>query len=382
MQAFEKLMSTTRIYHLDLLRALLMTLGVVLHSAFVFVSERSWLVASSETSTVFDYLVLTIHGFRMPAFFLLSGFLYAVTLRRSRTRPFMVARARRVLVPLFAAGILLNVPQLVTFEHLPGEWRGLRIRHSVSCGSMGDVLDGCWTIHLWFLVLLAYYFVLFLPIVRLLERLPSMRIPGPDSRYWPVSLAAIVVIGQVAMSISYRGGQELVQAFPFVGNDFFKYVPFFAFGVLLAAARSGLGEWVRMAPLSWLLLAGGWISILYWFDPAADGIVTFYQDGRYKVWLYYAVALQSAAMLIVLMSRFSLKSADEARRLSDLSYTVYLVHHMLVFAVAISIAWWPLPLWFRFLLLVIAVSGASWVIHEFAVRRVSLLRQLFNGRNG
>ena len=61
---------------LDALRAFAMLLGIVLHGAISFVPGAGliWGVQDSESSTAFTILMELIHGWRMPLFFLVSGF--------------------------------------------------------------------------------------------------------------------------------------------------------------------------------------------------------------------------------------------------------------------------------------------------------------------
>lgn len=133
-----------------------MLLGVVTHSAYVYITERTWLVADSDTSRVFDYIVLVIHIFRMPAFFFLSSYLFALLLQKQPSiLSFIRDRAVRLCVPLFTAGLLLNIPQLWLFDHFGPDFNGAKIV-SNKCASFAQWLGGCWALHLWFLVTLFY----------------------------------------------------------------------------------------------------------------------------------------------------------------------------------------------------------------------------------
>ena len=70
--------SMTRFHELDALRAFAMLLGVVLHAS-LFLVTKDWPVVAKEISPELPYddIVLAIHGFRMPVFFLMSGFFTA-----------------------------------------------------------------------------------------------------------------------------------------------------------------------------------------------------------------------------------------------------------------------------------------------------------------
>ena len=372
-----------RFHHLDVLRAMLMLLGVVIHGAFVFTTRQTWLVASQDTHVAFDLVVAIIHAFRMPAFFLLSGYLFTITLRRSSTLPFMSSRYRRVLVPLVAAGLLLNVPQLAAFHWWPDTLGGANIGPRIACTSWSGILGGCWTIHLWFLVQLGYYMLLGLPVVRVLQRLPALRLPGPQSPLWVLTVLAIVAIGYATQLLSYRGLFGFVDYLPLVQDSarFHRYLPFFFFGILLGFAATAMASWRSLGPLAVLLLAASWFGFLHGFEPGQERTLSGVLGGRLMSWLYYAVALQTTAALVVLTARLKLGSAALSHYISDASYTVYLVHHLLVFLLAFWTAGLPIPLVLRFLVLVVLVGGLSIAFHHYVVRRSAVMRLLINGRS-
>ncbi len=89
-----------RRHDLDALRAIAMLLGVVLHAAMAYLPERFWVVADSQTNELFGVLLAAIHGFRMPLFFLLSGFFTMMLFRRRGLGSLLKHRAKRILLPL------------------------------------------------------------------------------------------------------------------------------------------------------------------------------------------------------------------------------------------------------------------------------------------
>jgi hypothetical protein len=70
-------LEVNRRYHsLDQLRAVMMLLGLVIHSAVSFITvprPTAWAYNDATTSVLFDILVFFIHVFRMPLFFSLLG---------------------------------------------------------------------------------------------------------------------------------------------------------------------------------------------------------------------------------------------------------------------------------------------------------------------
>ena len=94
-----------RRHDLDALRAFAMLLGIVLHGALVFI-PGAWVVTDASAQgegTPFAVLVAAIHGFRMPLFFVMSGFFTAMLWRRRGLQALVQHRARRLLVPLIIA---------------------------------------------------------------------------------------------------------------------------------------------------------------------------------------------------------------------------------------------------------------------------------------
>ena len=78
-------MSDQRRHDLDALRAAAMLLGLVLHASLAYVNIKFWPVLDVYSHPIFDGLLHFIHGFRMPLFFVLSGFFAAMTFRKKRS---------------------------------------------------------------------------------------------------------------------------------------------------------------------------------------------------------------------------------------------------------------------------------------------------------
>ncbi len=93
---------------LDALRAAAMLLGLVLHAALAY-SSLPWPVTDVESSSSrpFDVIYFVIHGFRMPLFFLLSGFFTWMLLEQRGLRGFVPHRLRRIVLPLLVGAVTI-----------------------------------------------------------------------------------------------------------------------------------------------------------------------------------------------------------------------------------------------------------------------------------
>jgi fucose 4-O-acetylase-like acetyltransferase len=97
-----------RWHDLDALRAFAMLLGVALHAALSFY-PTIWPVTdvTADVDGYFDEFVLAVHGFRMPLFFLLSGFFTVLLWRRRGLGNLLWHRMRRLVFPFVLAVILI-----------------------------------------------------------------------------------------------------------------------------------------------------------------------------------------------------------------------------------------------------------------------------------
>jgi peptidoglycan/LPS O-acetylase OafA/YrhL len=110
---------------LDALRASAMFLGIVLHTALSFFPSL-WVVTDSRQNSAFGTLVAAIHGFRMPLFFVMSGYFSALLLTRRGRGALLKHRFKRVFLPLllgcvtiipltnYISGIAMKAPKAST----------------------------------------------------------------------------------------------------------------------------------------------------------------------------------------------------------------------------------------------------------------------------
>ena len=100
-----------RYHSLDALRATMMLLGLVLHTAINYLpaipEDAGWPYQDAATSLVLAWLIAFIHMFRMPTFFVVAGFFAAFVYQRRGPRAFLRHRLARLGVPLLCAWPLL-----------------------------------------------------------------------------------------------------------------------------------------------------------------------------------------------------------------------------------------------------------------------------------
>ncbi len=98
-----------RRHDLDALRAGAMLLGIVYHLALSFAEGFPWLIQDSRQGQGYTLFQYASHGFRMPLFFVLSGFFTAMLWRKRGLKALLKHRFRRIFLPMIL-GVVTIVP--------------------------------------------------------------------------------------------------------------------------------------------------------------------------------------------------------------------------------------------------------------------------------
>ena len=123
----------TRRTDLDALRSFAMLLGVALHAAMSF-AAFPWPVRDTERSDVLLLLIGAVHGFRMPLFFLLSGYFTMLVFSRRGLASLLEQRFTRIFLPLAIA--------TVTIVPLDKVIDGYALRTNRPAAAIADMLSG------------------------------------------------------------------------------------------------------------------------------------------------------------------------------------------------------------------------------------------------
>ena len=156
-----------RRYHaFDSLRAYMMLLGLVLHTALSYTTgnpnDMGLPYRDAQTSSFFDWLIAFIHIFRMPTFFVMSGFFAALLYERRGAKTFLRHRIDRLGVPL-----LVGWPCLGLMLAGAMYFAELYTTKFVVVKPVGNFL-----LHLWFLYDLLIFCFVAVPIMWLIRRMP------------------------------------------------------------------------------------------------------------------------------------------------------------------------------------------------------------------
>ncbi len=353
----------SRVHYMDAMRGVLMSLGVLLHAAQIYRPEGRWLVRSQHGSETLRLLADFLATFRMPAFFMISGYFCLHTLRRHGPNRFLRTRSQRILLPLTAAALFINVPQKWLLAGRPN-WTDF-------------LATGEWRYHLWFLVNVMVYFAVAWALYRIVARRPrSAAAVGDTLERAPV--AALICLGPL-VSVGLLGINRIVRMDGIYLGMFqpywlLHYALYFAFGFALHA-RPGL---LKRFGAAGTLHAAALVALFAGreFLPAPATLPAKALDaylGGVTTWL-------GCTCCFSFFVRFAGRPSTPLRFLSDASYTTYLFHHPLVVLGGLAVVRLDTPPWIGFPVVVLVAASLCLVLHETIVSRSRAVRLLFNGK--
>ncbi len=352
-----------RDYALDAARAVLMLLGVVLHSASAY-SVNGWVVRDPENSVVLDWLTQSIHLFRMPAFFWISGYFFALTMGRGDRRVVLGRRLFRLLVPAIATWLTFNVAE---------EWVLAVANHK---DPVETILHGGVSIHhLWFLIdLVVMTLVTWLAFAVPARVVEGMRRRLPAAGTVTGVLLALTALWFVCMSMARLSGL----AYTRLGGitSVFRialYLPFFMVGAAMYHLPGIRRTFLRVPPvLALFAIPFGLYLQGFRYEHGLVAELAAPAE-QLMVWICVAVVLQ-------LFYRLFRRESRTVSTMSDASYSIYLFHHLIVVLLVLALLPLPLGALPKFLAVSVIAFVIAAMLHLVFVRRIPVLRLIFNGK--
>ena len=389
-----------RYYNLDALRGFAMLLGIGLHAAIPFVPYSE---PDDSGSGLLVLFFLFVHGFRMPLFFLLSGFFPSMLWRRRGLRFLIEHRLKRIGLPLLI-GVFTVLPAViiglvgglvlsgVDLDNIDPEKAATGYSEQLEVDSDFDAepqntevpvagtdeepFEFAHMWFLWFLLWMVAGFATVVTTIRWLVRKAGHKQPIPTSLLTGVlwSLPEVTLIPQMMMVERSFGPDTSAGLVPAV-HVLAYYGCFFSFGALaydrnnrhgLALIESLGRRWILLLTLSTVLLFGPGLALIETSWATASAIqVTF--------------AWTMSFGLIGLFRRFMSAERFWVRYLSDASYWMYLAHLPLVFVAQGLIAGWDIPAIPKFLVISASVTAILLVTYQYLVR-YRAIGSLLNGK--
>lgn len=377
---------TPRIHSLDALRAIMMLLGLVLHSAMTYMvmPTGAWsLKDPSSTSVIADFLVFFIHTFRMPVFFLVAGFFGALLFYERQPRLMIKNRISRIVFPFVVFLLILYPISIFSYGYTSAVFAGQENPGITALHFFTDFTSYLprRTFHLWFL----YYLILITGVTTILALL--LRNTGHWTQKvkevfsWIIQrpLVRIVVFSSMIFVLLTLLGTAMVDAsVSFIPDrDTFIYFCFFYLtGWLLYLSKEHLTtftqyDWASVFLALVLAVAHGLIILFYKLEPNGNSILLILLSAIELGLLIFGITG-------LFIRYFSLHSA-RMRYISDASYWVYLIHLPMTALFPAFLAALPLPALLKFLIVVSITSLICFVSYHFLVRN-TFIGKFLNGR--
>ncbi|MCD9007623.1 acyltransferase family protein [Luteimonas sp. XNQY3] len=386
-----------RRHDIDALRVIAFALLILYHVGMVYVVDWGFHIKSPTLLGWVEWPMVLVNRWRMSLLFLLSGIALGLVLARTSAARLIGNRSWRLLLPL-AFGIVAIVPvqawcearMLGTYDAGFGTFllRYLQLRPWPAGTFAGAEYGFTWN-HLWYLPYLWIYTLLALLALPVLRAIGGGRVAGwltTRGRWllWTVPplwyLFALIVLAPRFPTTHALAGDWFSHA---------KYVPVFAFGVLIASRAP---MWAALDARRWVLtacaLTGAFVymalrvigRLLDSGVLSPDSFDALMPLSAWKLVSVCAHALYAWTALLALLAwsaRLLNRPWPGLRYASEAVYPWYILHQSLI----VLAAYWliPLglgPLWEPLLVLAITIAGCL-LIHELLIRRINWLRPLF-----
>ena len=372
------------------------------HSARIF-DTSEWYVKNDQTSEIVDILLSFAAMWGMPLLFVVSGLGIWYSLRSRTIGTFAGERVRRLLVPLVFGLLVIVPPQVWTWlrgdpEYNESYWEFLPRFFDIKLtfGSFPFVLGddpaaGLFEPgHLWFLVILLAFSLLFLPIFWYLRRPAGRDLVNRLARHadhlWVIAAAGLpfgVLDAVFGNDVNLAGWSR------------YSYALFILYGYTMAADPRFGSALHRHRKGTLLLAVATFVIVGALFaiggDREGSDVMVDYDAVSVAMrtirgvsgWLWVAAIIGFASG-----SRRTDLTAETANRKPTLlnrfsAYTseavlpVYVLHQTAIVLLAFYIVTWPINSGLKYLAIVLTSMVTVFAIYDVAVRRTRPTRFLF-----
>lgn len=372
---------TERIHSLDSLRAIMMLLGIVIHSAIPYmVTEFGFNKDPKATYIFIDIIFALLHTFRMPVFMVVAGFFGAMLFYERGKLKMLKNRASRVLFPFIVFLLLL-------YPTLRFSWIYAEAVFAGSDDSMGQALayfsdflaflpDSTW--HLWFLYYLIYFIISSVLLALVFKKLPNVSLKISQAFNWVFQkpfLRVLVFSGMTGVVFLIIGDSSIPHSNSFIPdiNVFIFYFSFYMVGWVLFKSKQLLAGFKQL----------DWVCTILALILFVIGLAAF--PDRTPSREISKVIVQSLTIWLFvfgitgLFIRYASNHSARMRYISDASYWVYLVHYTLTIFIAPLLISWDVHATIKFLTLMTSTTIISFATYHYLVRS-TFIGKFLNGR--
>ncbi len=344
-------MTTQRRYDIDWLRVIAIGLLLIYHIAIIFQPWALFLafIKSDELLEGLWKPMTLLNVWRIPFLFYVSGMGVYFAIQRRNWKDLLLERTQRILLP-FLFGMIAIVPlHFLIFQ----KYYGLPLAYAAHAG------------HLWFLGNIFAYVLILISLFFYLKKTAGSSFQTGLEKFMsnpigPISISSLFVLETILIK------PQVFEMYAMTWHGFFLGLLAFFFGFLFV--YSGKTFWQTMLKWRWFYLALALsFYLIRWrvYDLMAPG---------------YLMAIESNCWIFAIFG-FGYKYLNKPSRaltyLSQAAYPVYIIHMFVLYAGAALILPLTIPVFVKFLLIVVVTGIGCFVIYELVIKRIELLRPLF-----
>ena len=379
----------TRYHYLDNIRALAMFIGVIFHAALAYspLFQYLWFTSGTENSSLIDIVILFTHVFRMPIFFLISGFFAIMLIQKRGISGFIKNRAIRILLPFIIFLPLLGVSLIIIIgwalgnvDNLSPMLQFIKIMQNNPDAPSPSLSTG----HLWFLFNL-FLFGLTTAVLYKFNFFQSKLVKQISSTKFIVFVLPLLMIPAMYSQPAPLPAAE--KLYPELWS-FGVYGLFFILGCLIFLKQSLLDD---LEPYINKLLVISIIAygVFYSLIPATisqEKIMIIMTNGFVPTWDHIYVAIFEAFIAVYMTiyclligRKFLNKKTKLLKFISNSSYWVYLIHLPVLLMIQFWLADIEMNMWFKFFISTFCTLLISLLSYQLLVRRTPI-GWLLNGK--
>lgn len=362
-------MSGSRYHYMDYLRAFLIIGGVFYHAGLIYSIDSNWRVVSDNSHQLFNLLTELVSSFRMPSFFLVSGFFCAYSFSSSvNTLSHSQILKKRLLcfvVPFVIMSITIQPIQYLFKLKFEVDIYELKLWESYL--EKEEYIS-----HLWFLVnLVAYYLIVYLTFKYL--NLVKPLLENICLKYNFLVLCFLLALLFTAFySICYFIN-KILPDLPVVNFlAIAKYVFFFLMGYYLFICNYSVSKNV-------FSLKNGCIGIVVSMLFLACN--NYIQNNVFDIFSFYIVGILTSVFLLASFSRLFQRENILVNKVTNASYSIYIFHQIIIIALSYFIvdSFSSSPL--EYISLVFLSIAITIVVHYLIIERFPAVAFLYNGKS-
>ncbi len=344
-------MTTERRYDIDWLRVIAIGLLLIYHIAIIFQPWAMFIgfIRSEDALEGLWKPMTMLNVWRIPLLFFVSGMGLYFAMKKRNWKQLFIERGKRILLP-FVFGFLAITPlHFLVFQN----YYNMALSYFPHMG------------HLWFLGNIFVYVVVLSPVFYYLKNNENGKFNKAISKVMTYAIGPLSISAFFMIEIGLIKPQ-LFELYAKTWHGFFIGFLAFFFGFLFV--YSGKAFWQTVSKWKWLYIAMATILFLIRFT------------GFESISNMYLTTIESNSWILGLFGigyTYLNKPSALLSYLSAAVYPVYIIHMFVLFAGALLI----LPLDLHPMLEFVAINLFTFIvcflIYEFILKRVAILRPLF-----